>query len=90
MKKISWVLLIVGGINWGLVAIGNFIGTNLDVVNLIFGGGLVGNIVYLLVGISAISAIFACSCGCKTCEAPKRDMKRDMNMNQGQGGSMNM
>jgi uncharacterized membrane protein YuzA (DUF378 family) len=86
MKKIAWILLIVGGINWGLVAIGNFIGSNLDVVNLIFGGGLVANIVYLLVGISAIACVSSCCCTSKTCRTPKKDM----NMNQGQGGSMNM
>lgn len=54
MQKLAWILVIVGALNWGLVAVGNFMGTNLNLVNLIFGDTILANIVYLLVGISAL------------------------------------
>ena len=56
MKKLNildWIaliLLIVGGLNWGLVGAFNF-----DLVAKIFGySSLLANIVYILVGLSAI------------------------------------
>jgi hypothetical protein len=55
---IVWVLVIVGGLNWGLVGALNF-----NLVDAIFGAGsLVSAIVYILVGISAIVSIFGCRC----------------------------
>ena len=56
---IALVLVVVGGLNWGLVAIGNWAGINLDLVNLILGSiPLLQNIVYLLVGLSAAYMIY--------------------------------
>jgi uncharacterized membrane protein YuzA (DUF378 family) len=55
-KAANWLLLI-GGLNWGLAGVGGFVGSNLNVVNLALGsiaGGVVENIVYLLVGLSAL------------------------------------
>jgi len=55
MKKnpidtIAWILVIIGGLNWGLVGI-----ANLDIVDLIFGTiPVLAKIVYILVGISAL------------------------------------
>ncbi|MEW6411307.1 MAG: DUF378 domain-containing protein [Candidatus Zixiibacteriota bacterium] len=50
MDVIVAVLLVVGGLNWGLVGILKF-----DLVATIFGSGsLLANIVYSLVGISAL------------------------------------
>lgn len=47
-------LTAVGGINWGLVGIGSFLGTNLNLVNLILGGlPVLENLVYIGVGVSA-------------------------------------
>lgn len=57
MKWFDWlaiVLLIVGGLNWGLVGI---FGWNL--VEAIFGVGLITNIIYGLVGASALFSIFS-------------------------------
>lgn len=56
-SALDWVALIltvVGGLNWGLV--GAF---DLDLVNAIFGSGLVADIVYILVGLSAIYLLIA-------------------------------
>ena len=49
MDIIATVLLIVGGLNWGLVGIANF-----DLVAALFGAGSVlARIVYFLVGAAA-------------------------------------
>ncbi|MBR2503123.1 MAG: DUF378 domain-containing protein [Oscillospiraceae bacterium] len=53
LYKICIALLIVGGINWGLISILNF-----DLVAFIFGAGsLLARIVYTIVGIAAICSI---------------------------------
>lgn len=44
------VLLVVGGLNWGLVGVANF-----DLVATLFGAGsLLAKVVYTLVGVSAV------------------------------------
>jgi hypothetical protein len=52
---IAWILLVVGGLNWGLVGIFSF-----DLVAAIFGemSGL-SRIVYILVGLSAVYNLLA-------------------------------
>lgn len=55
MYKVALVLLIIGGLNWGLVGILNF-----DAVKYVLGDmTLIARIVYTLVGLSAVYAIFA-------------------------------
>jgi hypothetical protein len=55
MKKgiislIAFVLLVIGGINWGLVGLFNY-----DLVASLFGAGsVVANVIYVLVGLSAL------------------------------------
>ncbi len=57
--KICWILVIIGGLNWGLVGLGMLIGTNLNVVNLIFGSmPTLEAIIYLIVGLSTLCKIF--------------------------------
>jgi uncharacterized membrane protein YuzA (DUF378 family) len=52
-------LVIIGALNWGLIAIGYWMGSNWNVVNLIFGSvSWLENLVYLLVGLSALFLIF--------------------------------
>lgn len=47
---IAAVLLVVGGLNWGLVGVANF-----DLVATLFGAGsILAKIVYTLVGVSAV------------------------------------
>ena len=51
---IALVLVIVGGLNWGLVGL-----FNLDLVELIFGAiPVLQTIVYILVGIAALYTIY--------------------------------
>ena len=50
LKIIAFILVIVGGLNWGLVGLFNF-----DLVAAIFGAmSSVSKIVYVLVGLSAV------------------------------------
>ena len=50
---IAAVLLVVGGLNWGLVAVANF-----DLVAALFGAGsALSRVVYGLVGLSALYQI---------------------------------
>ena len=50
LDMLTRILVIVGGLNWGLVGIAKF-----DLVATLFGAGsLLSNIVYVLVGISAV------------------------------------
>jgi uncharacterized membrane protein YuzA (DUF378 family) len=68
MHSISFILVIVGSLNWGLVAIGNWAGGNWNVVNLILGSWpVVENIVYLLVGLAAISLVSTHKRDCRHC-----------------------
>lgn len=53
---IALVLVIIGGLNWGLVGLFNF-----DLVNAILGAGLGADIVYVLVGLSALYMIYLAS-----------------------------
>ena len=53
MDVITAVLLVVGGLNWGLIAIADF-----DLVAALFGAGtFLARIVYGLVGLSALYQI---------------------------------
>ena len=60
MNAIDWIsmaLLIVGGINWGLVGLFDF-----DLVATLFGEmSLLSRIVYTLVGLSALYSIYTSS-----------------------------
>jgi uncharacterized protein len=54
---VAWVLLIIGGLNWGLVGV-----ADVDLVAKIFGAGSVlSRIIYILIGLSGIYGIYACS-----------------------------
>jgi len=65
LQKTAFVLLIIGGLNWGLIGLGNFLGGSWNVVNLVLGSWTwFENLVYLLVGISAIMVIFGKKCSC--------------------------
>ncbi|MCX6755411.1 MAG: DUF378 domain-containing protein [Candidatus Nomurabacteria bacterium] len=70
---IAKILVIVGGINWGLVGLGMFMSANWNLVNMIFGTmPKIEAVVYILVGVSAVMMIFGCKCqkcaeACATC-----------------------
>lgn len=59
---VSVLLLIVGGLNWLLVAFGY------NAVDMVFGvGSTISAIVYFLVGLSAILEIFTHKKNCRMC-----------------------
>lgn len=61
--KIVWILLVVGGLNWGLVGIGMFMGSNWNVVAWLLGSvPMIEALVYVLVGVGGVMAIFGCKC----------------------------
>ncbi|MDQ5930436.1 MAG: uncharacterized protein QG594_2224 [Bacteroidota bacterium] len=54
LNKIAFILVIIGALNWGLVGAADF-----NLVSMIFGeGSTIGNIVYILVGLSALVLVF--------------------------------
>ncbi len=62
LHMVSFILLIIGGLNWGLTALG------WNVVNMILGGvPALENLVYILVGLAAIVEIFKHKSTCKVC-----------------------
>lgn len=55
LKKLTFILLVVGGLNWLLVGL-----TGWDVGQLFGGqGAMISRIIYILVGLSALVQIFA-------------------------------
>ena len=64
LHKVAAVLVLVGALNWGLVAIG---GEGWNLVDLLLGQWeLVERIVYGLVGLSAV--LMLAGCWCKACK----------------------
>lgn len=53
---VSYVLLVIGGLNWGLVGFFDF-----NLVESLFGAGTFTTIVYDLVGLSALWSIWTMS-----------------------------
>lgn len=49
---IAYVLVVIGGLNWGLVAF------DFNVVSTIFGEGTITQVIYILVGLSALYMIY--------------------------------
>ncbi len=65
MKIAKW-LLIIGGINWGLVGVGMLMGNDWNVVKMLLGAWpVVEAVIYILVGVAAIMKLVGCRC--KTC-----------------------
>jgi hypothetical protein len=51
---IALILLVIGGLNWGLVGIWNW-----DLVGAVFGAGsVVAKVVYILVGVAGLWTIY--------------------------------
>jgi len=61
---VSSVLLVVGGVNWGLIGVFHY-----NLVSHIFGeGSSVTRIVYGLVGLAALYTIWMLAVHCKDCK----------------------
>ena len=59
VMKVSKLLLLIGGLNWGLIGLGGFAGQgNMNVINWILGSWpMVEWLVYLLVGLAVVLMI---------------------------------
>jgi uncharacterized membrane protein YuzA (DUF378 family) len=69
LHMIAWILVIIGGLNWGLTAIGY------NVVDMILGSWpTVEKLVYILVGLSAVYELFTHKSNCKQCNAGSKPM----------------
>lgn len=69
VHMIAFILLVVGGLNWGLYALGY------NLVNMLLGSWpMVEKVVYLLVGVSAVLEGVTHKNSCKHCEVPNRQM----------------
>lgn len=69
-KMIGYVLIVIGALNWGLVGIGGFLGSDWNVVHKLLGSWpAVEWAVYILVGVAAIVSMIGCRCkSCSSCE----------------------
>ena len=72
LHMIAFILLVVGGLNWGLVGLGGFFGGSWNVVHMILGSWPVLEwLVYVLVGLSALWLVFTHKKDCKMCMSGK-------------------
>jgi len=64
-SMIMKVLLVVGGLNWGLYGVGMLLGRmeSWNVVSMLLGSmPVVESVVYVLVGVAAVMYVFGCKC----------------------------
>ena len=67
---VAFILAVVGGINWGLVGLGGFFGGDWNLVDMLLGNWpVVANLVYVLVGLSALYLVFTHKHDCKCCDS---------------------
>ncbi len=70
LHMITFVLAIVGALNWGLIGIGYFMGSNLNLVMKLLGTWpMAENMVYILVGLSAVWLAVGHKKDCTMCAA---------------------
>lgn len=63
LHMIAFILLVIGGLNWLLLACG------WNLVTWLFGTGVLTNAIYFLVGISAIYEVATHGKNCRMCSA---------------------
>lgn len=70
LHMLSFILVIIGGLNWGLIGLGGFVGSDWNVVHLILGfSPTIEWLVYLLVGIGAVILVMTHKKDCRMCSA---------------------
>lgn len=68
LHMIAFILLAIGGLNWGLVGLGDFAGSDWNVVHMILGNwSMVESAVYVLVGVSAVWLLVGHKKDCRMC-----------------------
>ncbi len=72
---VAWILVIVGALNWGLVGVGSFMGSNWNLVNMILGSmPQLESIVYILVGLAAVFELITHKKNCRMCGSDSNAM----------------
>jgi uncharacterized membrane protein YuzA (DUF378 family) len=72
LHMIAWILVMIGGINWLLIGIGGFVGSDWNVVHLIlYSVPALEWLVYILVGLSAVYMIVTHRKHCMMCMGMK-------------------
>ncbi len=67
---VTWILTIVGALNWGLVGLGGFMGGDWNLVNMLLGSmPMLEWLVYVLVGLSAVYEVVVHKSNCKQCSS---------------------
>ena len=67
---IAFLLLIIGGLNWGLIGLGGFMSADWNVVHMLLGSWpQVEWVVYILVGLAAVWSLVKHPKECKVCSA---------------------
>ena len=67
LHKTAAVFIFIGALNWGLVGLGGFLGGNWNIINRLLGGWpQLEWIVYVLIGLSALSMLVVHKC--KACK----------------------
>lgn len=70
LHLIAYILLWVGGLNWGLIGLGGFMGADWNIVHMVLGAWpTVEWVVYVLVGLSALWTLIGHRKECKMCSA---------------------
>lgn len=65
LHMVTFILLVVGGLNWGLTAF------EYNLVEMLLGSWpMVEKLVYILVGLSAVYEVVTHKSNCKECAAP--------------------
>ena len=69
LHTVTFILVVVGAVNWGLVGLGNLLSNGgWNVVDMILGSWpVVENLVYVLVGLSAVYEVAKHKWYCKEC-----------------------
>ncbi len=82
MGMVANTLLLVGGVNWGLVGVGMLMGSDWNVVHMLLGSWVtVEAVVYVLVGVSGVVKLFGCchkSGDCKDGSCGSEGMEKSM------------
>lgn len=80
VNKIAFILVIIGGLNWGLVIFDQ------NLVEMLLGEGVLASIVYALVALSALVLIFAKTKGGDKAVEP--EVQEEPMVEEPMGGSM--
>lgn len=71
LHMIAYILLFIGGLNWGLVGLFHW-----NLVSMLFGAWpMLESLIYILVGVAAVYAIFTHKGDCMVCSMKTKGKK---------------